>query len=152
MTMNKTVIVRNVESSKTKAGSDMYKVKVDDRGKDLYFNVFDAMQGKALAKAAETGEEVVLDLEEDGQWLNMKKIITEIKDAQGTLIPTAQPKKAWTGGGAKADPSKIASIERQSALKQAVEYHSYQPKEVEFKQVLETADAMLEWMTESKKT
>ncbi len=145
--MNKTVKVITVETSKTKAGGDFYKIKVNDGEKDLYFNSFDAMQGKALMKASTTDQDVVLDLEEDGEWLNLKKIVTEIKDTDGVAIPTASPKKAFSGGfgGGKADPEKIQSIEKQSALKQSVEY-SINQTDSTVESVLATADLFYEWM------
>ena len=142
--MNKTVKIESVEKSKTKAGGDFYKIKVMEGEQALYFNSFDAMQGKALMKASETEESVVLDLEEDGEWLNLKKIVTEIKDTEGVAIPTASPKKAFSGGfgGGKASPEKINSIEKQSALKQAIEFG----KSETVTEVLEVAEEFYKWL------
>ncbi len=88
-------------------------------------------------------------LEELSGWHSRQplEIVTEIKDTDGVAIPTAQPKKAFSGGfgGGKADPKKIQSIEKQSALKQSVEY-SINQTDSTVESVLATADLFYEWM------
>jgi len=110
-------------------------------------NVFDEDEAKLLKASGDAQQQIEIAFEMNGEWINLKEIKSDIKSKEGIIIPKAQPKPKGGGfAGAKADPGKIASIERQSSLKQAVEYGGYQTK-FTVEEVLATAELFHDWIT-----
>ena len=137
--------VLKVEKATTKAGKSMYKVELEQNGNTLKINLFNKTHAEMLYGSLKEDLEPQVELEQNGEYTNIKDVITLAEP--NADIPTAAPYVPKSGGGfggGKASPEKIASIERQSSLIQAVELVC--ASKADIKDLIPMANKLYDWL------
>ena len=140
--MEKIATVLEMGTAKIKTGKNegktywKPKVELAEGGKSFTVNIFEPKLGEAL----EPGKTYRLDMEKDdkGYW-QIKSILGETEKPASKTIPTAS-------GDFPPPDARGVSIERQVALKAAIEMAALDTEKVAVTEVLQMASAFADWL------
>lgn len=147
-----TKIIKDAIKTGKNAGKPFYKVNIEDvEGETLFFNAwaFEAIKDLQVGQMAT----VDYNLSPDGKYrhINQSVLVTDINQeafpygaTKNAIETPAPPREQFSSSKTEAKGSNNSYINRMSALKTAVEYHT--GDEMDMEAVIETAKRFVEFI------